>query len=75
MNNVKEFIDETLSSSLTNKEKKDKLLEYDSMMYCYLGTDSLKKERELVKRKSNTIYRAIAQLDPELGRSFSWYID
>ena len=75
MNNVNEFIDEVMSSSKTNKEKKNKLLEYDSKMYCYLGIDSTKKEQEDAKKKSRAIYRAIAKFDPVLGKNFLWYLD
>jgi len=75
MNNVNEFIDEVMSSSKTNKEKKNKLLEYDSKMYCYLGIDSTKKEKEDAKKKSRAIYRAIAKFDPVLGKNFLWYLD
>ena len=72
MNNINDFIDEVLSSSDTNKEK---LLEYDSKMYCYLGIDSTKKEKENAKKKSRAIYRAIAKFDPFLGKNFLWYLD
>jgi hypothetical protein len=75
MNNVTEFIDEVMSSSSTNKQKKNKLLEYDSKMYCYLGIDSTKQEKENAKKKSRAIYRAIAKFDPLLGKNFLWYLD
>jgi len=75
MNNINEFIDEVMSSSYTNKEKKNKLLEYDSKMYCYLGIDSTKTEKENAKKKSRAIYRAIAKFDPLLGKNFLWYLD
>ena len=75
MNNIHEFIDEVVSSAKTNKQKKDKLLEYDSKMYCYLGIDSTKKEQEDAKKKSRAIYRAIAKFDPVLGKNFLWYLD
>lgn len=75
MNNINDFIDEVLSSSATNKEKKNKLLEYDSKMYCYLGIDSTKTEKENTKKKSRAIYRAIAKFDPFLGKNFLGYLD
>lgn len=75
MNNIHEFIDEVIASSRTNKQKKDKLLEYDSKMYCYLGIDSTKKEKEDAKKKSRAIYRAIAKFEPQLGKNFLWYLD
>ena len=75
MSNVNDFIDEVMTSSESNKEKKNKLLEYDTRMYCYLGTDSTKAERERVRKNSRAIYRAIAQFDPVLGKNFLWYLD
>lgn len=75
MSNVNDFIDEVMTSSESNKEKKNKLLEYDTKMYCYLGTDSTKTERERVRKNSRAIYRAIAQFDPVLGKNFLWYLD
>lgn len=75
MSNVNDFIDEVMTSSESNKEKKNKLLEYDTRMYCYLGTDSTKTERERVRKNSRAIYRAIAQFDPVLGKNFLWYLD
>lgn len=75
MTDVSNFIEDVMSSNLTNKEKKNKLLEYDSKMYCYLGTDSTKTEVERVKKNSRAIYRAIAKFDPVLGKNFLWYTD
>lgn len=75
MENINDFLEGVMSSELTNKQKKDKLLEYDSKMYCYLGTDSTKKDRDSVKKNSRAIYRTIAKLDPALGKSFLWYLD
>lgn len=75
MRNVEEIIEEIQSSDLTDKQKKDKLLEYDSKMYCYLGSESPKKEKEQVRKNSRKIYRAIATLEPSVGRGFLWYLD
>ena len=75
MQNCKEYIEEVMSSSLNDKQKKDKLLEYDTMMYCYLGVDSTKTDKETVKKNSRAIYRSITKLDPRLGKSFLWYLD
>jgi predicted component of type VI protein secretion system len=44
-------------------------------MYCYLGIDSTKKEKEDAKKKSRAIYRAIAKFEPQLGKNFLWYLD
>lgn len=75
MDSAKDFIDGVLSSDKTDKEKKNKLLEYDSKMYCYLGIESTKKEKDQVKKNSRAIYRAIAEFDPALGKNFLWYLD
>ena len=73
--NTNDFIESIMSSDMDSKAKKDKLLEYDTKMYCYLGIDSLAKEKEQVKKNSRAIYRAIAKLDPRLGKNFLWYLD
>jgi hypothetical protein len=75
MRNIEEIIEEIQLSEMTDKEKKDKLLEHDSKMYCYLGTDSSKKDIEQVRKNSRKIYRAIATLEPSVGRGFLWYLD
>lgn len=65
---ITNFIEETLENkSLTDKEKIDVMLEWDATMYCNLGTESTKGERDMVKRQSKTIYRAIKKLDDKLG--------
>lgn len=75
MQSCNEYIEGVMSSSLTDKQKKDKLLEYDTKMYCYLGSDSTKTDKERVRKNSRAIYRTIAKLDPALGKSFLWYLD
>ena len=75
MRNIEEIIEEIQLSEMTDKEKKDKLLEHDSKMYCYLGIDSPKKDIEQVRKNSRKIYRAIATLEPSVGRGFLWYLD
>jgi|TARA_R110000803_G_scaffold25234_1_gene60276 hypothetical protein len=69
MSSINDFIEEVLSSGKTKKEKYNILLEYDSKMYCYLGIDSTKKEKQLVKTNSRAIYRAVSKIDPVLGKS------
>ncbi len=49
----------------TDKQKIDALLKMDCLMYTCLGVDSLKKEREEVKKKSRRIYQAIKSINPE----------
>jgi hypothetical protein len=62
-------IEEIIGFTTWTKERKiDELFRIDSYMYTSLGIDSLKSEREAVKKKSRTIYRAIQKIDQEIGR-------
>jgi len=54
----------------SNRQKTDELLRIDAALYCNLGTDSTKKEREEVRRQSRKIYQAIKRVDPSLGERF-----
>lgn len=57
------------------KEKLDELFRIDSWMYTNLGSDSTKKDREEVKKRSRKIYSAIKRFDPETGRQCLAYMD
>jgi len=59
----------------TNKDKIDKLLEIDCSLYCNLGSDSTKTEKEEVKKKSINIYRTIKTIDSKLGDEFLYTMD
>ena len=59
----------------TRRKKLDELFRIDSWMYTNLGSDSTKKEREEVKKKSRRIYNAIKRFDPETGRQCLAYMD
>tara|TARA_R110000787_G_scaffold136197_1_gene248700 strand:+ start:1860 stop:2102 length:243 start_codon:yes stop_codon:yes gene_type:complete len=66
-----EIIDKILSyTSISNKQKIDRLLEIDAYQYCNLGIDSTKTEKEEVKKNSRTIYRAISKIDYPTGKLF-----
>ena len=52
----------------SDKRKIDALLELDVNMYTNLGTESTKKDRVSVSRKSRFIYRAIKSIDEKLGK-------
>lgn len=54
----------------SNRQKTDELLRIDAALYCNLGTDSTKKDREEVRRQSRKIYQAIKKVDPPLGERF-----
>ena len=51
----------------TEKKKIDVMLEIDCNIYTNLGIDSLKKDRDLAKKNSRFIYRAIKSIDNNLG--------
>ena len=51
----------------TDKKKIDTMLEIDADLYCNLGIESLIKDRDLAKKNSRFIYRAIKSLDEQLG--------
>tara|TARA_R110000803_G_scaffold122082_1_gene190110 strand:- start:4880 stop:5113 length:234 start_codon:yes stop_codon:yes gene_type:complete len=51
----------------TDKKKIDTMLEIDADQYCNLGIESLIKDRDLAKKNSRFIYRAIKSLDEQLG--------
>lgn len=65
-------VEEYCSKVISHKRRSDKtkcdiLLELDANMHTNLGTDSLKGERDLVKKNSLTIYRHIKKIDWTLG--------
>tara|TARA_B110000977_G_scaffold75016_1_gene101307 strand:- start:7700 stop:7948 length:249 start_codon:yes stop_codon:yes gene_type:complete len=55
--------------------KTDTLLSIDCNLYCNLGKESSKKERETVKKISRKIYTAIRKINPAMGASFLKSID
>ena len=62
-------------TSVSDRDKIDRLLELDCNLYCNLGTDSTKSERLEVKKQSRIIYRAIKKIDYTLGDKFLYYMD
>jgi len=61
--------------SWKDKKKISELFRIDSYMYTNLGNDSTKTERDAVKRKSKYIYRAIAKIDPKIGKEMLYFMD
>jgi hypothetical protein len=57
------------------KQKLDELYRIDSDMYCNLGTDSTKKEKQEVKTRSRKIYLAIKKIDEESGKTLLFAMD
>lgn len=60
----------TSFKSWDNKKKIDELLRLDAQIYAYQGSDSTKAEIEEGRRNSRKIYRAIKEIDNDLGSSF-----
>lgn len=56
--------------SWSTRQKIDALLELDCSQYTKLGSDSLTKEREEVKKMSRKIYTAIKEIDYSTGKLF-----
>jgi len=54
--------------SWSDKKKVDTLLAIDADLYCNLGIESTKTERENVKVKSRKIYRLIKSIDEYAGK-------
>ena len=54
--------------SWSDKKKVDTLLAIDADLYCNLGIESSKTERENVKVKSRKIYRLIKSIDEYTGK-------
>jgi len=69
-------IDKVLGfTTWTDKQKLDELLRMDCALYCALGSDSTKTERESVRRESRKIYKAIKTFDPQSGEMFLRVMD
>jgi len=54
--------------SWSKKRKVDTLLAIDADLYCNLGVESSKTERENVKMQSRKIYRLIKTIDEYSGK-------
>ena len=68
---TKELIDKIFNyTSISNIEKINRMLEIDAIQYTNLGSDSLKSEKEIVKKNSKYIYKIISKINPEIGRQF-----
>ena len=71
-----EDIDKVLSfSSWKPKQKIDEFYRIDTDMYCNLGTDSSKAEKQAVKKKSQILYRAVQKVDSAIGTSLLHHMD
>jgi len=72
VNDIEKILD---FSTWPTRKKIDELLRIDCDLYCNLGKESTKSDREVVKKKSKQIYRAIKTLDQDLGAKFLLYMD
>jgi hypothetical protein len=71
-----EDIDKILGfSSWSIKKKIDTLLEIDADMYCNMGKETLKTQKEETKRKSKKLYHAIKKVDSKLGEKLLYHMD
>lgn len=71
-----EKIDKIVSfKTIKDKDKISRLLEIDATQYTNLGIDSSKRAKLKVKKNSRYIYRAIQELDYEMGTKFLLYQD
>lgn len=66
-NQALEWIIEIENCDAKPKQKIDALLMVDSILYCSVGIETPKKERQEVKAVSKKIYRAIAKIDKTEG--------
>lgn len=62
-------------TSWSDKRKIDTLLHIDCNMYSKLGSDSLIKEKKETKQQSKRIYRAIKEINAEIGRTLLQAMD
>ena len=62
-------------TSVSDREKINRLLQLDCNMYTNLGSDSTKTEKLQVKKNSRAIYRAIKEIDENIGRSLLEHMD
>lgn len=69
------MIENIINQDITDRQKIDKLLELDCNMYTNLGLDSLKSEKQEVKRMSKKIYRAIQDINEAIGKSLLQAMD
>ena len=58
------------NTELDDRQKIDRLLHIDAMMYANMGIDSEPSEREQTKRRSRLIYRTTKTIDMETGDLF-----
>ena len=66
-----ETIDKIIGfKTIKDQEKINRLLKIDHLMYCNLGLDSTKRQKNNTKKNSRYIYKAISKINYRMGRRF-----
>jgi hypothetical protein len=65
-----EYVDKVINYTYSTKKRIDILLALDASQYSNSGIDATITERQIIKRNSRYIYRAIAKLNPAMGKNF-----
>tara|TARA_R110000744_G_scaffold171899_3_gene290431 strand:- start:497 stop:727 length:231 start_codon:yes stop_codon:yes gene_type:complete len=69
MNYSQEIIDKIYNyKTISVRNKIDRMLEIDAIQYTNLGIDSTKTEKEIVKKNSKYIYKAIKKIHEPTGK-------
>jgi CRISPR/Cas system CSM-associated protein Csm2 small subunit len=72
VNDIQKILDFT---SWNDKKKIDTLLEIDATLYCNMGLETTKTQRQETKRGSRRIYNAIKQIDSVMGQELLHFMD
>lgn len=72
VNDIQKILDFT---SWNDKKKIDTLLEIDATLYCNMGLETTKTQRQETKRGSRRIYNAIKQIDLVMGQELLHFMD
>ena len=72
VNDIQKILDFT---SWNDKKKIDTLLEIDATLYCNIGLETTKTQRQETKRGSRRIYNAIKQIDSVMGQELLHFMD
>jgi len=64
-----EDIDKVVNFKTWSEKKKiDELFRIDCYQYTNLGKETTKTEREVVRRKSKAIYKAVTKINQDVGK-------
>ena len=65
-----EYVDKVINYTYSIKKRIDILLALDASQYANAGIDTTITEKQTIKRNRRYIYRAIAKLNPSMGKMF-----